>query len=137
MNWTEEKKERLSARYPTADLEKLAAELGCTIKQLVWKAGKMGIKRPKPPKAAKPNEKVLFGDRKRIGRNANPVTFATRTLVCSCALSGYTAEQTAMLTERSLKQVEEVLQESKENGWFAMVKRYRDKSERMIAKERG
>lgn len=124
MTWTTEKLERLSGQYPTAQLEKLAEELECTVQQLVWKANQIGLKREKKVQArsAKQGE-LMFGNRKRIGMNTNPVTPATRTLVCSCALSGYTAEQTAIMTERSVEQVEEVLQACKENGWFTMVQK--------------
>lgn len=124
MHWTTEKVERLSGRYSTADLENLADELGCTVQQLVWKANNIGLKRKKKVQGWQTKQgELIFGNRKRIGKNTFPVTSATRTLICSCALSGYTAEQTATMTERSIEQVEKVLQECKENGWFAMVQR--------------
>lgn len=140
MTWTTEKLERLSMQYPTAQLKKLADELECTVHQLVWKANKIGLRRKVKvytTKATVPKDKsVYFGNRKRIGKNTYPVTHATRTLICSCALSGYTSEQTAMLTERSIEQVEEILQECKENGWFAMIKHYRETLEMTIAKDK-
>lgn len=137
MTWTTEKLERLSMQYPTAQLKKLADELECTVHQLVWKANKIGLRREKRVQVQQAKQReLMFGNPKRIGKNTYPITPATRTLICSCALSGYTSEQTAMLTERSIEQVEEILQECKENGWFAMVKHYRETSEMTIAKNR-
>lgn len=139
--WTTEKVAYLTEHYPKGNIAEIAAHLGCSPSQLKTRAQKMGLRREKRFRSNAVSEEqkpksVYFGNRKRIGKNTYPITHATRTLICSCALSGYTSEQTAMLTERSIEQVEEILQECKENGWFAMVKRYRETSEMTIAKDK-
>lgn len=124
MNWTPGKIAYLEENYATGKLEDMAKHLGCTQAQLKWRAQRIGLRRKKcfPTNGVTQERKMYFGNKNRIGMNQSSVTDGTRTLVCSCALSGYTIEQTAMLTERSKEQVEEVLEQCKRTGYYDMVK---------------
>ena len=128
MVWTPEKIAYLEESYATESMADMARHLNCTEAQIKWRAQRMGLRREKKKAARMFSEEreVWFGRPDRIGKNRNPVTDATLTLVCSCALSGYTQEQTAMLTERSKEQVAEVLEECKRTGYYAMVKERQD-----------
>ena len=124
MVWTPEKIAYLEEHYPRNSVATIAKYLGCTQAQVKWRVQRMGLRKEKtfPTNGVPKVRKVRFGNRNRIGMNQSPITDGTRTLVCSCALSGYTIEQTAMLTERSKEQVEEVLEQCKRTGYYAMVK---------------
>lgn len=123
MEWTQEKEQYLKEHYATDATIKIAKKLGCTEAKIKWEAQKMGLEKIKIRATGAMQEKeVVFGNPMRIGKNQSEVSRATWTLVCSCTIDGYTPEQIATMTERSVKQVEEVLKLCKENGYLEQIK---------------
>lgn len=127
MEWTPEKEGYLKENYGTGKLVDMAKHLECTEAQIKWKAQRLGLKRTKKrfTNGIAREKEVSFGNPKRIGMNRHEVSKATWTVVCSCAIDGYTPEQTATMTERSVEQIQEILKECKENGYLERIRRNR------------
>ena len=76
--------------------------------------------------ARRETAKAAAQQRKIRGANQNPVTSATETLVCSAVIRGETVEDIARDTERSLEQVQCVLDRCMASGKYDAIRRSMD-----------
>ena len=131
LHWTEKQVEYLCKHYPTGNRDEIAKYLGFSRQALRRKANSLGLRRERKGvknNASREGNQIKLGNPAEIGKNQNEVTRATWTLVCSCTIDGYTPYQIAMLTSRSVEQVEEVIKLCRENGYLNQIKETRVES---------
>ena len=133
--WTEERLAYLRENCEKLSVKEMAEHFGIAPPSIRWAMNKYGINKkkkkqkeavysPTPPK----ERKLYYGNPANIGNNQNPVTVATMTLICSCLLDNMTVKQIAMLTERSMEQVREVITEVTESGYMKWIQERREDS---------
>ena len=121
--------EYIREHYATGNVREIAEHIGYDARDVYARAKVLGLTRRRKALSCEQRCKIAKAaaqKRKIRGANQNPVTSATETLVCSAVIRGETVEDIARDTERSLEQVQGVLDRCMASGKYDAIRRSMD-----------